>query len=447
MLQQSVEPMGAPFQASADDSLPGRFERIHWPGTPDARAATFQLTDSERVRDYLLSFDSFADSPVEGANYVNHALRRFIITTGMTPPAERPDQRLLEIGGHPYYTTLLLHRFRGYRIYTTNFFGEDHPRYGQQRLTSTKYNETYVCNFVNLNIEKDALPYPDNTFDAVLFCEVIEHLTQDPTFALVELHRVLKPDGYLLITTPNVFRLQNMVDILRGQRNIFHPYSGHGVYGRHQREYGCGELVDLVRGCGYTVQRLEIADYEPTNRLFSAIKRLWRHRRDNLFLLARRGANRRFYYPSWLYIASLNLRRVVDSDIRMGVNDVGHLGYGWWDVEPLVDGMARWTTADAYVNLAWPASGASELVIEANGMGKTLGPVVVSVQPGAGEETRCRIADDEWCTISAPIAQETPGPHEITCHIRVEPVRSPKDLGINADNRALGLRVRRIYLQ
>ena len=135
----------------------------------------------------------------------------------MVPPAEQSGQRLLEIGGHPYYTTLLLHRFRGYQIYTTNFFGQEYPRIGQHRLRSEKYDETYTCNFVNVNLEQDLLPYPDNTFDAVLFCEVIEHLTQDPTFTLAELHRVLRPGGYLLITTPNVFRLQNVLDVLRGR--------------------------------------------------------------------------------------------------------------------------------------------------------------------------------------------------------------------------------------
>ncbi len=32
--------------------------------------------------------------------------------------------------------------------------------------------------------------------------EVLEHFTADPMFALAELNRVLKPGGFLLLTTP-----------------------------------------------------------------------------------------------------------------------------------------------------------------------------------------------------------------------------------------------------
>ena len=445
MTDQNAELDGITPQDSGSNDFSGCFQPLRAPDSSTTKVAGFQLTDTERIRDYLLSFDSFADSPIEGRDYVNHALKRFVITVGMVPPAEQSGQRLLEIGGHPYYTTLLLHRFRGYQIYTTNFFGQDHPRIGQQRLSSEKYNESYICNFVNVNLEHDSLPYPDNTFDTVLFCEVIEHLTQDPTFALAELHRVLKPGGYLLLTTPNVFRLQNVIDILRGRRNIFHPYSGHGVYGRHQREYGLGEILDLVRGCGYTVLRSEVEDYEPSKRLASAIKRIWWHRRDNLFLLARREENRRFYYPDWLYIAPSGIRRVVDSDVRMGVNDVGHLQHGWWGVDPIAEGMVRWTTADAQVCLAYPKSGARELVIEANAMGKTLGPVSLTLNLNQ-QEYRYAMADDGWQQVVAPISEES-APGQALCRIRVEPTRRPTDMGVNADDRSLGVMVRRIYIR
>lgn len=46
------------------------------------------------------------------------------------------------------------------------------------------------------------LPFQSETFDAVFFLDVIEHL-QRPYEALLELQRVIKKDGLLLITTPN----------------------------------------------------------------------------------------------------------------------------------------------------------------------------------------------------------------------------------------------------
>lgn len=54
------------------------------------------------------------------------------------------------------------------------------------------------------------LPFDDNEFDLLWCSEVIEHLL-DPAFTIQEFKRVLKPDGRLLMTTPNqdfwVFRL------------------------------------------------------------------------------------------------------------------------------------------------------------------------------------------------------------------------------------------------
>jgi ubiquinone/menaquinone biosynthesis C-methylase UbiE len=50
-----------------------------------------------------------------------------------------------------------------------------------------------------------ALPWPDATFDRILFSDVIEHLDPPQTVpALSEFHRVLKPGGVLLVhTAPN----------------------------------------------------------------------------------------------------------------------------------------------------------------------------------------------------------------------------------------------------
>jgi SAM-dependent methyltransferase len=49
-----------------------------------------------------------------------------------------------------------------------------------------------------------ALPFADNTFDSILFSEVIEHLN-DPDRALREIHRVLRPGGRVVIIFPNDF--------------------------------------------------------------------------------------------------------------------------------------------------------------------------------------------------------------------------------------------------
>lgn len=46
------------------------------------------------------------------------------------------------------------------------------------------------------------LTLPDNAIDAIVFMEVIEHLTE-PQKAIDEIYRILKPNGFLVIGFPN----------------------------------------------------------------------------------------------------------------------------------------------------------------------------------------------------------------------------------------------------
>lgn len=54
------------------------------------------------------------------------------------------------------------------------------------------------------------LSFPDNSFDCILCLETIEHI-QNPMAFLEEFHRLLKPGGYLILSTPNALSCQNIV--------------------------------------------------------------------------------------------------------------------------------------------------------------------------------------------------------------------------------------------
>lgn len=47
------------------------------------------------------------------------------------------------------------------------------------------------------------IPFPDNSFDTIVTFQVIEHIKDDKLF-LKEIHRILRPGGTALITTPNI---------------------------------------------------------------------------------------------------------------------------------------------------------------------------------------------------------------------------------------------------
>ncbi len=255
------------------------------------------------LKNYLGGFNLFAENTEEGVNYLNAAFRRFMITLRMVPPASLPESKLLELGANPYFLTLLLQRFRTYHLTLSNFFRAGHSpdKQGIQVISNASYHERWEFAYDHFNVEKDVFPYPDREFDIVLFCETLEHLVIDPTHTLNEIQRVLKPGGYMVLTTPNVLACQNFLKLAIGQ-NIYDCYSGYGIYGRHNREYTPQEVVRLLKACGFEIVRLRLEDVYPHSKLFvRLLKKLRRQWRDNIFILARASDVSCFAYPSSLY--------------------------------------------------------------------------------------------------------------------------------------------------
>jgi hypothetical protein len=113
----------------------------------------------------------------------------------------------------------------------------------------------------------------------------------------------------LILTTPNVARLENVMRLIAGA-NIYDPYSGYGPYGRHNREYNRHELVNLLKYEGlepeiHFTANVHTDDLEHNVNL-NKISDLIKFRENDLgqyiFLRAKKtnkqiGAKR----PNWLY--------------------------------------------------------------------------------------------------------------------------------------------------
>jgi SAM-dependent methyltransferase len=76
--------------------------------------------------------------------------------------------------------------------------------------------------FTQVNLD-EALPWPEQSFDAIFSTEGIEHLENHFSF-LREICRILKPEGVLLLTTPNITALRSRV-----------RFFGSGFFGRDSR--------------------------------------------------------------------------------------------------------------------------------------------------------------------------------------------------------------------
>jgi len=95
--------------------------------------------------------------------------------------------------------------------------------------------------------------FADNSFDSVVSFQVIEHIQSDKLF-LKEIHRVLKPGGIALITTPNK------------------PYSlSRNPW--HIREYTAQELTDLARNIFSTVTMKGITGNEKVMEYYQRNKK------------------------------------------------------------------------------------------------------------------------------------------------------------------------------
>ncbi|GAB2896702.1 hypothetical protein GCM10027046_27720 [Uliginosibacterium flavum] len=155
--------------------------------------------------------------------------------------------RLLDIGNAPGYLAEALHRW-GYDVTGLNLndlYNDQYPDSG-----CLERFKVIAC-----DIEKQALPYADQSFDGIVFTEVLEHIaTKRPEELLPEFRRVLKPGGVVLFSTPNVCNLSNILALATG-KNIFWPTKiFYGGTDRHNREWTPVEVRELFESAGFVAE-------------------------------------------------------------------------------------------------------------------------------------------------------------------------------------------------
>lgn len=151
----------------------------------------------------------------------------------------------LEVGLAGGVLAFLLKRF----IKVENLYALEHPdtssQYSKAFLKKLKENKILLK---PTDLYNGRFPWPNNFFNFIIFSEVIEHLI--PAYVpliLREMKRILKKDGWILITTPNIASLLKRINLLFGKNPIefdlrFHQMATFG----HIREYTMRELISIA---------------------------------------------------------------------------------------------------------------------------------------------------------------------------------------------------------
>jgi SAM-dependent methyltransferase len=182
----------------------------------------------------------------EAAYFRDHRIRyKYTLTQIDHLLSRRHGAKVLDVGCFPYHMGAAMDLL-GYQVFGIS-----------SRHESVNHERVSV-----LDIETDPFPWPDDFFDLILFGELLEHLVHSPVPPLNEMKRVLRPDGHLVLTTPNLASARQRLLLLKGKTimfpvDLYFAEGGRGVNPlyRHNREYTLSDLRTLLRRGGWQIHQ------------------------------------------------------------------------------------------------------------------------------------------------------------------------------------------------
>ena len=167
--------------------------------------------------------------------------------------------KILEIGSFPCHLTYCLTKL-GYPVIGIDINPERIKNFIEKHNLTVK----------KCDIEKERIPFDNNRFDFVIFNEVFEHLRIDPISTLKEINRVMKPAGIMVLSTPNLYSLRNIVlfNIGRGFNNAYREFEKLHTIGHmgHIREYSTREIKQFLENTGFEIVEVKYKVYNRTNK-------------------------------------------------------------------------------------------------------------------------------------------------------------------------------------
>jgi predicted SAM-dependent methyltransferase len=130
---------------------------------------------------------------------------------------------------------------------------------GDVRIDIIRFPSVTTC------MSAENLGFIDNVFDEVYCFEVLEHLIS-PFNALKEIHRVIKPNGRVVVTVPNVWYWRRIYHAIR--RKKIHASTD------HKQAWDIQELINLVSQIGLKIKKYGWIDWYHERRKLKWIDKL-----------------------------------------------------------------------------------------------------------------------------------------------------------------------------
>ncbi len=167
------------------------------------------------------------------------------------------NANLLEIGSIPLILTAALKQL-GY----TKLQGMD---IDPSRFTSAI--KRFSLKVQKCDIEKQSFPLDNDLFEAIIFNELFEHLRINPIVTFREIYRVLRTNGILLLSTPNLRSLKRIINfiiynhtgpILKNPPGIYEEYIKleEIQHMGHARVYTSQEVIQFLEKMGFHIEAI-----------------------------------------------------------------------------------------------------------------------------------------------------------------------------------------------
>ena len=181
-----------------------------------------------------------------GNKYVGDKLNKYIAIISQIMKEYPSGSKILSIGSGPCDLEAILSKL-DYDITAIDDLNDHWHLIGKNRERITNFAKR-----MNIKLMTQSAGSPlikENYFDVVLLIDIIEHLHRSPRELLNYSISSLKPNGLLIVETPNTVALVKRLKVLFGKSNQVSAnfiYWNIGEYRSHIREYTQSELKQIL---------------------------------------------------------------------------------------------------------------------------------------------------------------------------------------------------------